>query len=63
LIGVFSADPSIDNYDSRGNPIHLPDNLEQVPGVDPDLADQLAPPGPANPPNDNDPGNDLPEQN
>jgi hypothetical protein len=54
LIFSVSSDPTIDNYDSRGNPIHLMhDNLEPAPGQDPDLVEQpQAAAGAANPPNE-----------
>lgn len=62
-----AADPSIDNFDSRGNPIHLHhDNLEPAPGLDQDLADQQpqggAGPGAVNPPGDNEAVNENSSQ-
>ena len=50
---IFS-DPSIDNFDSRGNLLH--DNLEPAP--DPNVADQMPQPGPANAQNDHEAANE-----
>ena len=63
-----AADPSSDNFDSHGNPIHLHhDNLDPTPEQDQDLADQQpqggAGPGAANQSSNNKAVNENLQQN
>ena len=64
---VTFPDPTIDNFDARGNAIHLlHDNLEAAPGgIDHEAGEQQHQQQPQLPiqPNENEPANDVPPPN